>query len=72
MVNTIHLNTLLGIMIMMLLSHYIQRFHKQLAILIGLMKIKTRIKIKIKTQQQCLLKLKRKNFLKITIRYGKN
>ena len=39
-VNIIHLNTLLGIMIMMLLDHYISFFHKRLAILINLMKIK--------------------------------
>ena len=29
------------------------------------------MKIKIKTQQQCLLKLKIKSFLKVTIKYGK-
>ena len=40
MVNIIHLNILLGIMIMMLLDHYIYFFHKRLAILINLMKIK--------------------------------
>ena len=40
MVNIIHLNTLLGIMIMMLLDHYIYLFHKRLAILINLIKIK--------------------------------
>ena len=40
MANIIHLNTLLGIMIMMLLDHYISFFHKRLAILINLMKIK--------------------------------
>ena len=40
MVNIIHLNTLLGIMIMMLLDHYIYLFHKQLDILINLKKIK--------------------------------
>ena len=28
MVNIIHLNTLLGIMIIMLLDHYIENFHK--------------------------------------------
>ena len=40
MVNIIHLNTLLGIMIMVLLDHYIYLFHKRLAILINLIKIK--------------------------------
>ena len=40
MVNTINLNTLLGIMIMMLLDHYIYLFHKRLATLINLIKIK--------------------------------
>ena len=40
MVNIIHLNTLLGIMIMMLLGRYIYLFHKRLAILINLKKIK--------------------------------
>ena len=40
MVNIIHLNTLLGIMIMMLLDHYIYFFHKRLAILKNLIKIK--------------------------------
>ena len=39
MVNIIHLNTLLGIMIMVLLDHYIYLFHKRLAILINLAKI---------------------------------
>ena len=39
-VNIIHLNILLGIMIMMLLDHYIYLFHKQLDILINLKKIK--------------------------------
>ena len=39
-VNIIHLNTLLGIMIMMLLDHYIYFFRKRLAILINLIKIK--------------------------------
>ena len=38
--NIIHLNTLLGIMIMMLLDHYIYLFHKRLDILINLKKIK--------------------------------
>ena len=40
MVSIIHLNTLLGIMIMMLLDHYIYLFHKRLDILINLIKIK--------------------------------
>ena len=40
MFNIIHLNTLLGIMIMMLLEHYIYFFHKRLDILISLKKIK--------------------------------
>ena len=40
MVNIIHLNILLGIMIMMLLDHYIYFFHKGLVILINLIKIK--------------------------------
>ena len=40
MVNIIHLNTLLGIMIMVLLDHYIYLFHKRLAILINLIRIK--------------------------------
>ena len=39
-VNIIHLNTLLVIMIMMLLDHYIYLFHKQLDILINLKNIK--------------------------------
>ena len=40
LVNIIHLNTLLGIMIMTLLDHYIYLFHKRLGILINLKKIK--------------------------------
>ena len=40
LVNIIHLNTLLGIMIMTLLDHYIYLFHKRLDILINLKKIK--------------------------------
>ena len=40
MANIIHLNTLLGIMVMMLLDHYIYFFYKLLAILINLIKIK--------------------------------
>ena len=38
-VNIIHPNTLLG-MIMVLLDHYIYLFHKRLAILINLIKVK--------------------------------
>ena len=52
MVNIIHLNILLGIMIMMLLHHYIYLFHKRLDILINLKKIK----------KQWLLWLKINNF----------
>ena len=40
MVNIIHLNTLLGIMIMVLLNHYIYLLQKRLAIIINLIKIK--------------------------------
>ena len=40
MVSIIHLNTLLGIMIMVLLEHYIYLFQKRLTILINLIKIK--------------------------------
>ena len=40
MVNITHLNTLLGIMITGLLGHYVYLFHKRLAILINLIKIK--------------------------------
>ena len=40
MVNIINLNTLLGIMIMMLLDRYIYLFHTLLATLINLIKIK--------------------------------
>ena len=40
MVSTVHLNTLLGIMIMMLLGHYIYFIHERLDILINLIKIK--------------------------------
>ena len=40
MANIIHLNTLLGIMITVLLDHYNDLFHKQQAILINLIKIK--------------------------------
>ena len=35
-----NINTSLGIMIMVLLDHYIYLFHKRLAILINLIKIK--------------------------------
>ena len=40
MANIFHLNTLLGIMIMMLLYHYNYFFRKRLATLINLIKIK--------------------------------
>ena len=40
MANIIHLNTLLGIMIMLLLDHYIYLFCKLLVTLINLIKIK--------------------------------
>ena len=40
MVSITDLNTLLGIMIMTLLDHYIYLFHKRLDILINLKKIK--------------------------------
>ena len=40
MANIIHLNTLLGKMIMMLLDHYIYFFRKRQATLISLIKIK--------------------------------
>ena len=40
MVNIIHLNTLLGIMITVLLDHYTYFFHKLLDTLINLIKIK--------------------------------
>ena len=40
MVNIIHLNTLLGIMIMVLLDHYTYFFHRLLDTLINLIKIK--------------------------------
>ena len=55
MVNIIHLNTLLGIMMMVLLDHYIYLLHKQLDILINLKKIKS----------QCLLWLNIYKFKKI-------
>ena len=40
MANIIRLNTSLGIMIMIIIDHYIYLFHKRLAILINLKKIK--------------------------------
>ena len=40
MANIIHLNTLLGIMITMILDHYTYFFHKLLDTLINLIKIK--------------------------------
>ena len=40
MVNIIHLNILLSIMIIMLLDHYIYLFHKRLDVLINSKKIK--------------------------------
>ena len=40
MVNIIHLNTLLGVMIMLLLDHYTYFFHKLLVTLINLIKVK--------------------------------
>ena len=46
MANIIHLNTLLGIMIMMLLDHYIYFFRKRLATLINLIKITMSLMIK--------------------------
>ena len=46
MVNIIHLNTLLGIMIMVLLDQYIYLFQSRLAILINLIKIIMSFKIK--------------------------
>ena len=61
MVNIIHLNTLQGIMIIMLLDHYIYLFHKWLDILISLKNIK----------EQCLLWLNINHFQKITAEYGK-
>ena len=45
MANIIHLNILLGIMIMVLLDHYIYLFHKQLAILTNLIKYKQLLKV---------------------------
>ena len=70
-INIIHLSTSLGIMIMMLLNHYIQSLHKWLVILINLMNIKIKTKIKNKNTITMPLKVKDKNFLKITIKYGK-
>ena len=46
MANIIHLNTLLGIMIMMLLDRYIYFFRKRLATLINLIKITMSLMIK--------------------------
>ena len=60
MAQRMHLNTLLDIMIMMLLDHYVLDFHKWLVMLKNLMKM-----------QQCLLKLTITAFKKITIKYGK-
>ena len=50
-VNIIHLNTLLGIMIMVLLNHYIYLFHKRLDILINLKKNKITMSLMIKDIQ---------------------
>ena len=44
MANIIHLNILLGIMITVLLDHYIYLFHKRLAILTNLIKYKQLLK----------------------------
>ena len=51
-VNIIHLNNLLGIMIIMLLDHYIYSFHKRLAILINLKKNKITMSLMIKDTQR--------------------
>ena len=40
MANITYLNNLLGIMITLLLDHYIYLFHKRMALLINLIKIK--------------------------------
>ena len=40
MANITYLSTLLGIMITLLLDHYIYLFHKRMALLINLIKIK--------------------------------
>ena len=48
MANIIHLNTLLAIMIMMLLDHYIYLFHKRLDILVNLRKNKITMSLMIK------------------------
>ena len=48
MANIIHLNTLLAIMIMMLLDHYIYLFHKRLDILGNLRKNKITMSLMIK------------------------
>ena len=55
MVNIIHLSTLQGTMIMMLLDHYIYLFYKWLDILISLKNIK----------EQCLLWLNINNFRRL-------
>ena len=51
MVNIIHLNILLGIMIMMLLDPYTYFFHKQPAILINLKKNKITMSLMVKNKQ---------------------
>ena len=61
MAQKIHLNTLLDIMKMMLVDHYVQDFHKRLAMLENFIKM-----------QQCILELIMSSFLKIIIKYGKN
>ena len=63
MVKIIHLNTSLGIMIMMLLGHYGLSFHKWLAILINLTKIKKN-KNENKNKIKMSLKFKDKQILK--------
>ena len=59
MVNIIHLNTLLGIMIMMLLDHYINKFNEN------------ENKNKNKNTITMSLKVKGKKPSKITIKYEK-
>ena len=68
MVNIIHLNILLVIMIMILLDHYIYFFHTRLAILINLIKKKMTMSLMIKYIQ--LLKNYNKMWKKI-MNYGK-
>ena len=51
MASIIHLNTLLGIMIMVLLDHYIYLFHKRLAMLIKFDKNKITLYLMIKDIQ---------------------